>query len=127
MQILLGVLHIKAIVRPTGHWHRTKSLKILQKKLSLLIKLHVGLKLFTSEISYKDISVTFCNCISDVNLLLMMVVMWLVTTFVVAHTVSWAFDDYNGVDDDEYENYNDNGNGHYICGCKWNDIFKHCI
>lgn len=57
----------------------------------------------------------------------MMVVMWLVTTFVVAHTVSWAFDDYNGVDDDEYENYNDNGNGHYICGCKWNDICKHCI
>ena len=48
----------------------------------------------------------------------MMVVMWLVTTFVVAHTVSKAFDDYNGVDDDEYENYNDNGNGHYICGCE---------
>ena len=58
MQILLGVLHIKAIVRPTGHWHRKKN-QNSAKKLSLLIKLHVGLKLFTSEISYKDISVTF--------------------------------------------------------------------
>ena len=79
MQILFGVLHIKAIVQPIGHWHRTSIAKIakFRKKTIPFDK--------TQWIEHLNVTMVM----TTMNMRITMI-MEMVTTFVVANGMTFA-------------------------------------